>query len=169
MFVVWTFHMPNVQRNIYHLPWPPWNFEPNTRFRGGLSICASARGLAELMASEEIFRSRWSWVCISRSQLPLFLKVKPPKEGLFQWKQESFGLQVYIIWYNSGQIIATSHNLTSKGSFLEGTHYFREISVGEIFGQISVFRGYVYIHSCWSIYLDNLIWFLYLESVYTMM
>ena len=46
--------MPNVQRNIYHLPGPPWKFEPNPRFRGGLSICASARGLAELMASEEI-------------------------------------------------------------------------------------------------------------------
>ena len=34
---------------------------------------------------------------------------------------------------DSGQIIATSHDLTPKGSFLEGkSPYFRKIQVGEI-------------------------------------
>ena len=41
--------------------------------------------------------------------------------------------------YWAGQIIATSHDLTPKGSVLEGkSPYFREMEVGELlkFGQI---------------------------------
>ena len=37
------------------------------------------------------------------------------------------------VWYISGQILATSHDLTIKGSFLEGNSpYFRKIQVGGI-------------------------------------